>query len=303
MHVANYWTAPTSEPPSFCPSSSDPSSPNASGRSVCCGKPKFNITATIPEIKTTLNRRLSVVTEKNSATDPRTRSAQDDGDWIKESLQTSTRILDTIEEPCEYVWNEQVSNTKGQSSSEHKSVSPSKIYQRKNSDTWDLDVQRWCQSSNKIQDILTQTDANRNVVTPPMTGFGTEKRHISKTNGSWTMKHHSLARKTPEIFPRTPNKMRKTQHHLPAERLAQRVMAMTPLFYTTFRRDNYTIAQLTHLCKDWQWGNGEQCWDETSKPITLCPQSRWDRQNLAKTYQNTALHTGVKIDSTNIDAR
>lgn len=39
-----------------------------------------------------------------------------------------------------------------------------------------------------------------------------------------------LARKTPEILPRTPNRMRNIQQKRPAVRLAQRVMAMTPLF-------------------------------------------------------------------------
>jgi len=42
---------------------------------------------------------------------------------------------------------------------------------------------------------------------------------------------NKLARKTPEIFPRTPKRMRKKQHHRPATRLAHLVMAITPLFY------------------------------------------------------------------------
>lgn len=41
---------------------------------------------------------------------------------------------------------------------------------------------------------------------------------------------YSLARKNPLILPRMPNRMRKAQHQRPAERLAQRVMAITPLF-------------------------------------------------------------------------
>ncbi len=55
------------------------------------------------------------------------------------------------------------------------------------------------------------TEANRNVVTPPRTGLG-------------------MARKTPDIFPSTPNRIRKAQHQRPAERLAHLVIAITPLF-------------------------------------------------------------------------
>lgn len=39
-----------------------------------------------------------------------------------------------------------------------------------------------------------------------------------------------LARKTPEIFPKTPKRIKKTQHHRPAPRFAHRVIAITPLF-------------------------------------------------------------------------
>jgi hypothetical protein len=39
-----------------------------------------------------------------------------------------------------------------------------------------------------------------------------------------------LAKKTPEIFPSTPKRMRNMQQKRPAARLAQRVIAMTPLF-------------------------------------------------------------------------
>ena len=63
----------------------------------------------------------------------------------------------------------------------------------------------------------TATLANRNVVTPPSTGFG-------------------IARNTPESFPKIPNKMRKKQHQRPATRLAHRVMAMTPLFWNRMSR-------------------------------------------------------------------
>ena len=74
------------------------------------------------------------------------------------------------------------------------------------------------------------TLAKRNVVTPPRTELGTllwpwlaSERGRGKLN--------VLARKTPEIFPRIPKRMRKKQHHLPAARLAHLVMAITPLFY------------------------------------------------------------------------
>ena len=45
-----------------------------------------------------------------------------------------------------------------------------------------------------------------------------------------------LARKTPEILPRTPKRMRKQQQKRPAVRFAQRVMAMTPLFCAKIER-------------------------------------------------------------------
>ena len=43
-----------------------------------------------------------------------------------------------------------------------------------------------------------------------------------------------LARKTPEILPRMPKRMRNAQQNLPAVRFAQRVMAITPLFYILY---------------------------------------------------------------------
>lgn len=56
------------------------------------------------------------------------------------------------------------------------------------------------------------TEANKKVVTPPSTGSG-------------------IAKKTPESLPRMPKTIRKKQHHRPAPRFAQRVMAITPLFW------------------------------------------------------------------------
>jgi hypothetical protein len=47
---------------------------------------------------------------------------------------------------------------------------------------------------------------------------------------------HALAKKTPEIFPRTPNRIRKTQHQRPADRFAQRVITITPLFCAKMER-------------------------------------------------------------------
>ncbi len=45
-----------------------------------------------------------------------------------------------------------------------------------------------------------------------------------------------LAKKTPEILPRTPNRMRNRQQNRPAVRLAQRVIAITPLFWAKMDR-------------------------------------------------------------------
>lgn len=70
-------------------------------------------------------------------------------------------------------------------------------------------------ASTRIPDAATL--AKRKVVTPPSTEFG-------------------MARKTPEIFPKMPKRMRKKQHHRPAPRFAHRVIAMTPLFCANIDR-------------------------------------------------------------------
>lgn len=87
----------------------------------------------------------------------------------------------------------------------------------------------------------TQTEAKRKVVTPPRTGFGTvgcfgrrgvrERKCVQYGGEEEYGRMDVLARKTPEILPRTPKRMRKTQHHLPAPRLAHLVTAITPLFF------------------------------------------------------------------------
>jgi hypothetical protein len=58
----------------------------------------------------------------------------------------------------------------------------------------------------------TATEVKSKVVMLPRTGLG-------------------IATRAPEILPRMPKRMRKTQHQRPAARLAQRVMAMAPLFW------------------------------------------------------------------------
>ncbi len=79
-----------------------------------------------------------------------------------------------------------------------------------------------------------------------------------------------LARKAPEIFPRTPNRMRKKQHHLPAARLAQRVMAITPLFYRRVLNVSWTcVCDPIHLGEYGQGSNGKQRRKETSDSIAL----------------------------------
>lgn len=40
-----------------------------------------------------------------------------------------------------------------------------------------------------------------------------------------------LAKNTPDILPKTPKRIRKKQHHLPADLFAHLVIAITPLFY------------------------------------------------------------------------
>ena len=75
------------------------------------------------------------------------------------------------------------------------------------------------------------TLAKRKVVTPPRTGFGTGwDRKTGWRKEETRRKKDSLARKTPEIFPRTPKSIRKAQQKRPAVRFAHRVIAMTPLF-------------------------------------------------------------------------
>ena len=83
----------------------------------------------------------------------------------------------------------------------------------------------------------TATLAKRNVVTPPRTGLGTGWGDVScwSAHDAKGCMGHLLARKKPETLPRIPNSMRKPQHQRPAERLAQRVIAMTPLFCGVFR--------------------------------------------------------------------
>lgn len=46
----------------------------------------------------------------------------------------------------------------------------------------------------------------------------------------WYGESDALARNTPDILPRTPKRIKKQQHILPAVRLAHRVIAITPLF-------------------------------------------------------------------------
>ena len=82
-------------------------------------------------------------------------------------------------------------------------------------------------ASTRTPDVATL--ANRNVVTPPRTEFGTVGACQCAGTGTAEV-HHVLAKKTPEIFPRTPNRIRKRQQKRPAVRFAQRVIAITPLF-------------------------------------------------------------------------
>ena len=82
--------------------------------------------------------------------------------------------------------------------------------------------------STRIPDVATV--ANKKVVTPPRTGLGTDINQVSIWANTATFARNVLAKKTPDIFPRTPNRMRKRQQKRPAVRFAQRVIAMTPLF-------------------------------------------------------------------------
>lgn len=84
-----------------------------------------------------------------------------------------------------------------------------------------------------------------------------------------------LARKTPDILPRTPKRIKKKQHHLPAVMFAHRVMAMTPLFWLnngkSVSMDIHITSQLydAHLGEDRQGGNGKQSRKETSDAVAL----------------------------------
>ena len=79
-----------------------------------------------------------------------------------------------------------------------------------------------------------------------------------------------LARKTLDIFPRIPKRMRKAQHHLPAVRLAQRVSAITPLFCVEKMSDEkLNDMTSTYLGKNGQRRDSEQCRKESTKTVTL----------------------------------
>lgn len=82
----------------------------------------------------------------------------------------------------------------------------------------------------------TATLANRKVVTPPRTGLGTMAERNEYMRGESRERKDGLARKTPDILPRTPKSMRNKQQKRPAVRFAQRVIAITPLFCAKMER-------------------------------------------------------------------
>jgi hypothetical protein len=80
------------------------------------------------------------------------------------------------------------------------------------------------------------TEANRNVVTPPRLsscsdGEGQAQLDKAVISTGYTYTGFGIDRNTPEILPRTPKMIKKMEQANPALRLAQRVRAMTPLFW------------------------------------------------------------------------
>ena len=90
-------------------------------------------------------------------------------------------------------------------------------------------------------------------------------------------RQHVLARKNPEILPRTPNRMRNAQHQRPAERFAQRVMAMTPLFYVRCEgwdgtRHGQRVETLTFMSAVYVGGRAraeERTWAKIESGVTV----------------------------------
>lgn len=79
-----------------------------------------------------------------------------------------------------------------------------------------------------------------------------------------------LARKTPDILPRTPNRMRKTQQNRPAVRFAHRVIAMTPLFCSiSMSTERHTIHNAIYLGKDRQGRDCKESRQEAANAIAL----------------------------------
>ena len=141
-----------------------------------------------------------------------------------------------------------------------------------------------------------------------------------------------LARKNPEILPRTPKRMRNAQHQRPAERFAQRVMAMTPLFYERCEgwdgtRHGQRVETLTfmsavyvkrgrraHLSEDRERRDREERGEEPADAVALHPpptvSQRAESQRKTReggegtgTNQNASLDARVKLDAVHRQAR
>lgn len=105
-------------------------------------------------------------------------------------------------------------------------------------------------------------------MTPPRTGFGTGNRERMRRGGLGGS--YALARKTPEILPRMPKSRRKAQHQRPAARFAQRVMAITPLFWWSARQRLGGAARAgAYLREDRERGHCEERREEAADAVAL----------------------------------
>jgi len=112
------------------------SNPLDSSVSSSWGIIRFKVTATTPAARTANTVRWE--SEYNLL--QLTWRAQDDGNWIKQPLQSFARIVHTIEKMCKYRRDKKVANSKRQSGSKDEPFSATEIIIWENSYPWNRDV-------------------------------------------------------------------------------------------------------------------------------------------------------------------
>lgn len=141
--------------------------------------------------------------------------AEDDGDGVEKPLQTLIRVIHSIEKMSEDRRHEQVANAEGQGGCEDEPIPPC-----------ELDIGEHAEPRHRDRCKEECGDATENRVG----NYGIREVRNACGRPGLEAREDVLARKTPEIFPRTPKRMRKKQQNRPAVRLAHRVIAITPLF-------------------------------------------------------------------------